>query len=66
MNRAEQMFAFIDKQLASGRTCYLSTALRVTKLTAKHRDLIRVRNGALEIRTGKRWTDYTYTSLRAS
>lgn len=59
------MFDFIKAQTDAGRTCYLATALRVTKIQAKHVDQIRVNGAALEIQCGKRWLDYTHTALSA-
>ena len=64
-NRAEGMLAFIKKNLAEGRTVYLSTMTKVTKIQAKHLPQVRVRGNALEIQSGKRWLDYTHTRLSA-
>lgn len=65
MTKAQRMYDFIVAQTAAGRTCYLATALRVTKIQAKHMDQVRVKGNALEIQCGKRWIDYTYTTLSA-
>lgn len=64
-NKAQGMFEFITTQLAAGRTCYLATALRVTKIQKKHLPQVRVNGNALEIRSGARWLDYTHTRLSA-
>ena len=64
-NRAEEMLAFIRANIAAGRTCYLATATRITKIQAKHLPQVRVRGNALEIQSGKRWLDYTHTALSA-
>lgn len=62
----EAKLAWIKAQIAAGRTVYLSTAYRATKITAKHVDLIRVRGNALEVKHGKRWIDYSYTQITAA
>ena len=64
-NRADEMLAFIRANIAAGRTCYLATATRITKIQAKHLPQVRVRGNALEIQSGKRWLDYTHTALSA-
>lgn len=64
-NRAEGMLAFIRENLAAGRTCYLASMTKITKLQAKHLPQVRVRGNALEIQCGKRWLDYTHTNLSA-
>ena len=61
-SRADKMLAFIKASLETGRTCYLATGLRVTKLQKKHLPQVRVRGNALEIQCGKRWLDYTHVS----
>jgi hypothetical protein len=63
--RAADMHQFIVNQLAAGRTVYLQTALRTTVLKTKHLPMVRVHNGALEIQSGGKWLDYTYTQLTA-
>lgn len=63
--QAQAMFDWIKARLAEGRTVYLSTYLRTTAVKAKHLPMIRVRNGALEIQSGRRWLDYTYTKVTA-
>lgn len=62
---AEAKLKWIHERIAEGRTVYLSTALRVTKLTKKHLAMVRVKNGALEIQHGKRWIDYSFTKITA-
>ena len=64
-NRAEEMMAFIVANLAAGRTCYLATMTKITKIQKKHLPQVRVRGNALEIQCGKRWLDYTHTRLSA-
>jgi hypothetical protein len=66
MATAQQKFEWITARIAEGRTVYLSTQLRATKITAKHLDaVVRVRGNALEVRNGSRWIDYSYTSISA-
>ena len=62
--RGEKMYDFIQAAWLRGQTCYLSTALRVTKIAPKHAAQVRVRRGCLEIQRGKRWLDYSLTHLR--
>jgi hypothetical protein len=66
MKNGQAKYEWIKARLAEGRTVYLGTQLRVTKITAKHLALIRVRNDSLEIRCGKHWIDYSYTDVRAA
>lgn len=63
---AEKKLEWIKAQIAAGRTVYLSTCLRVTKITAKHIGQIRVRGNALEIQHGRRWIDYSHTKISAA
>lgn len=64
--RAEAMLKFINEAIASGRTVYLSTALRAYKISRKHLSMVRVHNGSLEVQHGKNWLDATYTNLSAA
>jgi hypothetical protein len=63
--KAQGMYDFIKAQVEAGRTCYLATALRITKIQKKHLIQVRVNGNALEILCGKRWIDYTHTALSA-
>ena len=65
MNAAEQKMEWIKARIAEGRTVYLATQMRVTKITAKHLPQVRVRGNALEVQSGKQWLDYSYTNLTA-
>jgi hypothetical protein len=63
---AETKLTWIKERIAEGRTVYLTTYLRATKITAKHLQLIRVRNNALEVCHGKKWLDYNGARLTAN
>lgn len=56
---AARRYAFIVEQANAGKTVYLQTTMRTTVIKKKHLPWVRVKNGALEIRCGKRWIDYT-------
>jgi hypothetical protein len=59
-SRAAKLHEFVTSSLEDGRTVYLHTRYRVTKLSKRHLPLIRVRGNAFEIKCGKRWIDYTW------
>jgi hypothetical protein len=64
--RATKMMEFITAQVNAGRTVQLATSLRVTVIKREHLELVRVRNGVLEVLCGKQgWLDYTDTRLSA-
>ena len=62
---SERKHVWIKERIAEGRTVYLSTALRVTKLTAKHLHLIRATPSELQVKHGGKWIDYSYARLSA-
>ena len=63
--QAQAKFDWIKAQIDAGKTVYLATQLRITKITAKHLPMVRVHGEALEIQHGKRWIDYSYTKVSA-
>lgn len=63
---AQTKFDWIIARLNEGRTVFLATHLRVTKLQKKHIPVIRVNHNALEIKCGKHWIDYSYTTISAA
>ena len=66
MNDQQAKLEWITARLTEGRTVYLTTHLRSTKLQAKHLPLIKLGcDGALIVRLGKRWVDYSYAKITA-
>lgn len=64
--RAELAYQWIIARLSEGRTVYITTHTRSTAFKAKHRDMIRVRNGCLEAQYGRQWVDIGFTKITAS
>ena len=65
MATAQQKIEWIKDQIDAGRTVYLSTSIRRTKITRKHIEMVRVRGNALEVCCGGKWLDYSYTQISA-
>ena len=65
MSQAAVKLEWIKARIAEGRTVYLSTYLRSTKITAKHLHMVRVNGDALEIQHGKKWLNYNGARLEA-
>ncbi len=65
MNLAERKLEWIKARIAEGRTVYLTTYLKATKIQAKHLSMIRVRGTTLEVQSGKQWLDYNGAQLSA-
>lgn len=63
---AQAKLDWIKARIAEGRTVYLTTYLRATKIQAKHLPMVRVRGNTLEIQSGKYWLDYNGARLTAS
>jgi hypothetical protein len=55
MTFAERMHEWIAARLSEGRTVYATSYGHAIKITPKHVDLIRVRNGHCEVQRGRRW-----------
>jgi hypothetical protein len=49
--------------LNAGKTVYFQTYLNTTMVKKKHLDMIRLRNNAIEIQSGKRWVDYSHCKI---
>ena len=65
-NLAETKLAWINARIAEGKTVYLSTPLRHTKISPKHMELIRVRGDKLEVLHGKKgWLNHNHSRLSA-
>lgn len=63
---AEQKLAWIQEQIAAGRTVYLSTVLRVITIGAKHLPYVRARGNALEVLQGRQgWVNCNGCRLEA-
>lgn len=63
---AQKKLDWIKAQVAAGKTVYLSTHTKATKITAKYLDAVRVKNGNLEVRHGGSWLDHNYSKISAS
>jgi hypothetical protein len=62
---ARRKAKFIADHLAAGRTVYIATSLRITKLSAKHADMIKATKGGLFMQAGKRWDCIDYCQITA-
>ena len=54
-HNARRRVAFIQSNLRAGRTVYLCTMTKITKLTAKHHDMVRAAKNGAYIQSGKNW-----------
>lgn len=67
MNTAEKKLEWIKEQIAAGRTVYLSTHTRITKIKGPHLKMLRVNGEVLEVLTGSQgWLNHNYSKLSAS
>lgn len=62
---AAKKLEWIKERLAEGRTVYLTTYLRATKIQAKHIPLLKATSKALYVRCGSRWIDYSGAQITA-
>lgn len=63
---ARRKMAFIQAQIAAGRTVYITTMTKSTKITAKHLSALRVTKfGGLELQSGKGWLDCNWCQIAA-
>lgn len=66
MNTATTKLEWIKARVAEGRTVYLATATRVTKIGAKHLGMVRVNGDRLEVLHGKQgWLNHNLSRLSA-
>ena len=63
--RVRKQYAWVVAQAKAGRTVYLTTALRCTKITAKHLEMVKATKTGLMIQHGKKWLDYSHTTITA-
>ncbi len=63
---AEMKLEWITARIAEGRTVYLTTATRVTKIGRRHLAQVRVRAGHLEVQYGRRWLNADWVKITAS
>jgi hypothetical protein len=63
---ATKKLEWIKERIAEGRTVYLTTYLRSTKITAKHLPLLKATAKALYVRCGSRWIDYNGAKITAA
>lgn len=61
---ARRKFALIQKHLAAGRTVVISTALRGSKLSAKHAAMVKATRSGLYLQRGKNWDCIDYSAIR--
>lgn len=62
---AAKKLEWIKERIAEGRTVYLTTYLRSTKITAKHLPLLKATAKALYVRCGGAWIDYNGAKITA-
>lgn len=62
---ARKRVAWIQSQLAAGRTVYLTTYTRSTTYTAKHSDWFKADRSGAYVRRGKSWDCIDYCGLTA-
>ena len=59
---AETYTEIVDA-LNANKTVYFQTRSRITVVKKKHLGMIRLRNNAIEIQSGKRWLDASYCHI---
>lgn len=59
-DRVAETYSKIVDALNENKTVYFQTRLNTTAVKKKHLKMIRLRNNAIEIQSGKRWLDYSY------
>lgn len=64
--RVRKQYAWIVSQIQAGRTVYLTTAMRSTKITAKQLHMVKATKTGLLIQHGKSWLDYSHTKITAA
>jgi hypothetical protein len=52
---ARKKIAFIRGHLAAGRTVYIVTMTKATKLSAKHADMVKATKSGAYMQAGKSW-----------
>lgn len=65
MDEATRKLNWIRVQIAAGRTVYLTTYTKVTKITRRTLSQVRATEGRLEVQHGRRWLDHSYSRLSA-
>ena len=65
-NRGQKMYAWIKAQHEAGRTVYVHTYTRTTRLAPKHAHMVRLSGNHCEMQAGKRWDSLNFCSLSAS
>ena len=64
-NRGKRIYDWIMARLDEGYTVYASTHLVHIKITPKHRDLVRFRDGHCEVCRGRRWDSINLCRIEA-
>lgn len=64
--RVRRQYAWIVAQIDAGRTVYLTTSIRSTKIAAKHLPMVRAAKTGLMIQSGKHWIDYSLAKITAA
>lgn len=65
MATATAKLDWIKARIDEGRTVYLSTATRATKITRRHLPQVRERDGHLEVQHGNRWLCHDFSRISA-
>lgn len=63
--KAKRKLAFIQANLAAGRTIAVCTACKITKYSAKHADMFRATKSGLYVQHGKGWDCIDYCEIKA-
>jgi len=66
-DQGAKIWAFITEHTAAGRTVYAANYLQIIPITAKtvKNELVRLRNGHVEVCRGKRWDSLNYCKFTA-
>lgn len=63
---ARRKVAFIRNHLSEGRTIYISTATRITKVSAKHADMFKATKSGAYIQRGRNWDCIDFCKISAA
>ena len=62
--KARVKVAGIQTHLAAGRTVYICSMTHITKLTAKHANMVKATKSGAWLQRGKRWDCIDYCGIR--
>lgn len=66
VNRGQKIYNWIKDVHSKGYTVYATTAIKSIKISPKHINMVRIKNGHCEIQMGKRWDSINYCKLTAT